>query len=169
MNYSAPSGRFGEFPTTAQGPAPLAMLRLHSAINGPSRHPFRKHLHQPRVDLRSISVQVQPERSPGIDIARLTDLFAELVSRVDLVRQHAFHSGEDGGAYFNFTFGTEQPGELWRTMFELIYEAPEHKVHMAVASMAMCSGESGWDTYVQLFHWNPLVPVVSAAELQKSI
>lgn len=119
--------------------------------------------------MKSISVQVQPERSPGIDIARLTDLFTELASRVDLVRHHAFQSGEDDGAYFNFTFGTEQPEELWRTMLALIYKAPEYKVHMAVASMAMCSGESGWDTYVQLFHWDPLVPVVSAAELQKFI
>jgi len=39
---------------------------------------------------------------------------------------------------------------------------------MAFASMAMCSGESGWDRYVQLYHWDPLVPIVSPVKLQKS-
>jgi hypothetical protein len=152
----------------SRGSAVASSGRPSLAMNGPSRCPSCIPP-QPRVVLKFISVQVQPEKSPGINIARLTDLFNELVGRVDLVRHHAFDSGDDGGAYFNFTFGTEHPGELWCTMFELIYEAPEHKVHMACASMAMCSGEFGWDTYVQLFHWDPLVPIASAAELQQSI
>ncbi|KQX87085.1 hypothetical protein [Variovorax sp. Root473] len=112
--------------------------------------------------MKSITVQIQPEKSPGIDLARLTELFTALAGRAELVQHHAFDSGTDGGADFNFTFGTRNAGELWRAIVDLIYQAPEHKTHMASASMAMCSGESGWYAYIQLFHRDPSVPVVSA-------
>lgn len=115
--------------------------------------------------MKSIMVQIQPEKSPGIDVARLIELFTALAGRAELVQHHAFDSGMDGAAYFNFTFGTQNADELWRAIIDLIYEAPEHKKHMASASMAMCSGESGWDTYMQLFHWDPSVPVVSAPDI----
>jgi hypothetical protein len=115
--------------------------------------------------VRSLSVQVQPERSPGIDMTGLTELFRGLVSRIDLVRRHSFDNGYDKGAYFNFTFGTDRPAELWTVMQDSIFQAPAHKTHMATAAMAMCSGEQGWRDYVQLYHWDPEVPVVSTAAL----
>ena len=110
--------------------------------------------------MRALSVQVQPERSPGIDMASLTESFRELASRTDLVLHHSFDSGYDKGAYYNFTFGTERPADLWLAMQESIFQTAQFKAHMAVASMAMCSSEHGWDDYVQLYHWNPEVPVV---------
>jgi len=115
--------------------------------------------------VRSLSVQVQPERSPGINMAGITESFHELAQRKELVLRHSFDSGNDNGAYFNFTFGTEHPAELWLTMQELVFLAKEHKAHMAVASMAMCSSEEGWDQYVQLYHWDPEVPVGPATAL----
>lgn len=60
-----------------------------------------------------------------------------------------FDSGEDDRANFNFTFATEHPGELWRTMLDLIDEATELKVQMASASMAMCSGAAHASAIVQ--------------------
>jgi hypothetical protein len=110
-------------------------------------------------------VQIQPERAPGIDMDALTAAFQALVSRIDLVRHHAFDHGQDRGAYYNYTFGTERPAELWRTIRATIFEAPEHREHLARSAMAMCSGEDGWDRYSQLCHWDPAVPVVSAADL----
>ena len=74
----------------------------------------------------------------------LTELFRGLVSRIDLVRRHSFDNGYDKGAYFNFTFGTDRPAELWTVMQDSIFQAPAHKTHMATAAMAMCSGEQGW-------------------------
>lgn len=115
--------------------------------------------------MRSLSVQVQPERSPGIDMARITALFQRLVNRKDLVLRHSFDSGHDNGAYFNFTFGTERPAELWQAMQDLIFLASEHQTHMVAAAMAMCSSTAGWDQYAQLHHWNPEVPIVPATSL----
>lgn len=108
--------------------------------------------------MRSISIQVQPNRSPGIDMPRITELFRNLVSRIDLVRSHSFDHGFDDGAYFNFTFGTLCPADLWRLIQEQVFRAPGHAAHMARASMAMCSTDEEWNDYVQLFHWDPAVP-----------
>lgn len=109
--------------------------------------------------MRSIYVQVQPDRSPGIDMPAITATFQGLVSRIDLVRRHAFTDGFDDGAYFNFVFRTPCPVDLWRVMQEQIFRAPAHGAHMANASMAMCSIDNEWNDYVQLHHWDPAVPV----------
>ncbi len=52
----------------------------------------------------SLSLQVQPERSPGIDIIGITELFRNLVSRIGLVRHHSFDSGYDNGPYYVHSF-----------------------------------------------------------------
>ena len=115
--------------------------------------------------MRSLSVQIQPERSPGIDMAGLATSFQTLVSRIDLVRSHSFDTGHDNGADYNFTFGTERPAELWRLIQDTIFKAPEHRNHLAASAMAVCSRESGWHRYSQLYHWDPEVPVVSVPAL----
>ncbi|MEZ5485092.1 MAG: hypothetical protein R3F01_08040 [Lysobacteraceae bacterium] len=91
--------------------------------------------------------------------------FHGLLSRTDLVAEHSFSEGYDNGPFYNFTFGTEDPASLWLLIQNNIYLAPQHQTHMAVASMAMCSGKDGWQEYVQLHHWSPEVPVVTATDL----
>ena len=98
-------------------------------------------------------------------MAGLVERFRQLVDRIDLVRGHSFDHGNDDGMYYNFTFLTGRPAELWRAMQESIFQSERYKQHMAVAAMAMCSSEQGWDEYVQLYHWDPEVPVASAAAL----
>ena len=92
-------------------------------------------------------------------MAAIQDLFESLIDRTDLVRNHSFDNGQDNGSYYNFTFGTEQPKQLWQLIQERIFDAAEHRVHLASSSMAMCSSESGWDTYYQLYHWDKSVPI----------
>lgn len=115
--------------------------------------------------VRTLYVQVQPARSPGIDMMALTTLFRELVSRIDLVRSHAFEQGDDDGAYYNFTFDTDRPLALWRLIQDAIFQAPDHRDHLARSAMAMCSSEGGWHRYSQLHHWDPAVAVVSVPSL----
>jgi hypothetical protein len=92
-------------------------------------------------------------------MAALTTAFRALVNRIDLVREHSFDSGHDNGAYFNYTFCTNKPGELWQLVQSTIFQAPDFRDHLAAASMAMCSSEGGWHRYTQLYHWDPEVPV----------
>jgi len=107
--------------------------------------------------MRSLSIQVQPERSPGLDMEQLCKAFEEIAGRSDLVAHHSFDNGEDGTTYFNFTFGTTRAKLLWQTIRSHIYKSPEFGPHMSLASMAMCSSETGWHAYLQLFHFDPSV------------
>ena len=115
--------------------------------------------------MRSLSIQIQPERSPGINIVRLTKAFESIASDKALVENQDFNSGEDGGAYFNYTFGTRNARLLWDSIRNFIYLSPEFGQHMKVASMAVCSEETGWDNYLLLFHYDPALPLDSADTL----
>ena len=115
--------------------------------------------------MKSLSVQVQPERSPGLDMAALTTSFRALVVRIDLVRSHSFDTGDDNGAYYNFTFDTERSAELWSLIQDTIFQASEFHGYLAASAMAMCSSESGWHQYSLLYHWDPEVPIVPVPAL----
>jgi hypothetical protein len=98
-------------------------------------------------------------------MAAVSAAFAQIAAESDFVRRHAFDSGDDDGAYYNFTFGTERAHELWQVIWQSVYLAPAFQPHMAAASMAMCSSEAGWQDYAQLYHWDPTVPTSGAAAL----
>lgn len=115
--------------------------------------------------MRSLSVQVLTERSPGMDLAGLSAAFRQLAMRADLVDGHSFDSGYDNGAYYNFTFGTNNARELWLVMWESIFEDPKFRSHLALSAMAVCSSNHGWDDYVQLCHWDASVSVASLEDL----
>ena len=107
--------------------------------------------------MRSLSIQLQPERCPGIDVERITAAFSAIAALTDLVQHHAFVSGNDKGAYFNYTFGTARARELWRRIRSDVYGSGEIGLQMRRASMAMCSSEAGWDDYLLLYHFDPTV------------
>ena len=115
--------------------------------------------------MRSISIQVQPDRAPDINITQISEEFQKILSRDDLVLKHSFTNGFDNGQYYNFTFGTEQPSKLWNYIEEVIFNNPNIATNMALSSMAMCSNEDGWDNYVQLYHWDKQVPIVPSSSL----
>lgn len=100
-----------------------------------------------------------------MDNPALQLMLTALKDRSDLVRSHAFDSGWDEGAYYNFTFGSEQPAELWRLIQSTIFLTTAHRAHLAASAMVMCSSENGWHRYSLLHHWDPGVPVVSTPGL----
>jgi hypothetical protein len=103
--------------------------------------------------MRSLSIQVQPVRSPGIDMERISSALLQIASD-PLVDNHSFDNGHDNGAYFNFTFSTDRPKELWNRIRANIYDNLEFGSHMQRASMAMCSSDTGWDDYALLYHFD---------------
>jgi hypothetical protein len=109
--------------------------------------------------VRALSIQVQPDRSTGLDVERLVDAFAVIAAMQDVVEHHQFDRGHDGVAYLNFTFGTRYSAALWRLVQTRLYEEEEFGPHMRAASMAMCSSEKGWDDYLLLYHFDPTVKV----------
>ena len=107
--------------------------------------------------MRALSIQVQPERSPGLDVDHVVATFTGIAADKALVRQHQFDRGRDTLRYLNFTFGTEHAASLWRLIETRLYGDDELGRHMRAASMAMCSSTNGWDRYLVLYHFDPAV------------
>ena len=112
--------------------------------------------------MRSVSVQIQPERAPDLNVAALTEVFAAIAKDSALVRHHAFAQGHD---YHNFTFGTTRAADLWREIQRRLFDNPLFGGPTRKASIVVCSSESGWHDYLLLFHFDPAVKVDSDATL----
>jgi len=107
--------------------------------------------------MRSLTIQVQPDLMPRMEIASIQEHFQALVGNSDLVNHFEFVSGDDDGPYLNFMYDTMDPAALWQQIQVTIYENEEIGQAMKESSMAMCSSEEGWDDYLLLFHFDPTV------------
>lgn len=117
------------------------------------------------AEMRALSIQVQPARSPGIDMAGVLAEFEAVASITELVKHHAFDSGDDHGPYFNFTFGTSDAKRLWQLIQNRFYSSGSFSSHMRQASMVMSSSEEGWDDYLLLYHFDSTVGLDDAHAL----
>lgn len=112
--------------------------------------------------MRGLLVQVQPERSPGVNLDEISAIFEEIAADGVLVRRRDFLSGNDDGPYFNFTLWTGNAKGLWPRVRQRVFEHPKHGSHMALAAMAIVSIDETWDDYLQLRHWDTNVPCEEA-------
>ena len=110
--------------------------------------------------MRSLSIQVQPDLIPELDIEMTKQLFEALKSN-SLVEKSAFDEGNDKRRYLNFTYGTNDAESLWGVIQKKIYEHNALGKQLLKCSMAMCSSEEGWDSYILLHHFDPSVPLES--------
>ena len=105
--------------------------------------------------LKALSIQIQPERAPDLKMEEIQAAFESIAGMASLVRHHQFDDGFDKTRYFNFTFGTEDLKGLWAVIQSTIYRNPALAEPMAKSSIAVCTGENGWDDYLLLFHFDP--------------
>lgn len=110
--------------------------------------------------MRSLSIQVQPDLIPELDIEKTKQLFEALKDN-SLVEKSAFDEGNDKGRYLNFTYGTNDARSLWGVIQKKIYEHNIFGKQLLKCSMAMCSSEEGWNNYLLLHHFDPSVPLES--------
>jgi hypothetical protein len=116
--------------------------------------------------MRSLSIQVQPDKSPSINMQRLDAAFEIIASDRYLVEHHSFSNGMDKSPYSNYTFGTKHALRLWESVQTSIYNNTEFGAHMRLASIVTCSSEEGWDDYLLLFHFDPAVELDGTNILQ---
>ena len=108
--------------------------------------------------MRALSIQVQPDRVPDLDLGEVKRLFGE-IKVSSLVDKSAFDEGMDQIRYLNFTFGTDDAKSLWKEIQRILYENGTVGEGLARCSMAMCSSEEGWDDYILLHHFDASVPL----------
>jgi hypothetical protein len=108
--------------------------------------------------MKALSIQIQPERAPGLNMEEVQAAFETIAEVTSLVRHHQFDDGFDKTRYFNFTFGTEDLKGLWAVIQSTVYGNPALAEPVAKSSIVVCTGENGWDDYLLLFHFDPKVP-----------
>lgn len=104
-------------------------------------------------------IQVQPDHAPGIDIGRVRDLCTQLASDKALIERHGVIEGDDEGPYLNLMFETSNAAEFWKKFETKVYADPAVGALMRRASLATCTGESGWDDYLLLHHYDKTLPL----------
>lgn len=79
---------------------------------------------QTSPNINTLSVQVQSDRSPGLDMEKVKSIFNTISSNKTLVHDHFFETGDDSGLYYNFSFETIDLGALWKQIKHTLFEDP---------------------------------------------
>jgi hypothetical protein len=99
--------------------------------------------------MRRMNIQLQPARSPGLDVA------AAVVQLCGLASSSSVSAGEDEGPYINVGFEAADPAGLWAAIREQF--RADHA--LAGAAIVVCQGDYGWDDYLLLHHFDPAEPL----------
>jgi len=96
----------------------------------------------------SLHVQIQPSRSPDLDIE-------EVVNRLLALAPATVSRGDDAGRYVNVDFNPAEARGLWSAVEGQILTDQG----LAGFSIVCCTGENGWDDYLLLHHYDPSEPL----------
>ena len=106
-----------------------------------------------------VRLQVHTDAIPSEALASLRreceSLAASLIGSLGV----HFEKGEDEGKYLNIVFGSHAPQNLWPHIKAALYNSALHGKVLHSQSMALRTGEDGWNDYVLLYHFDPHVPV----------
>ena len=93
--------------------------------------------------MTEINLQLQPDRSPPMDIRAIVASFSALDGSAQV------SDGKDNGRCININFTPADPMLLWR----VIRERLGADRGLASAAIVVCEGQHGWDDYLLLHHY----------------
>jgi hypothetical protein len=100
----------------------------------------------------ALSVQVQPNRAPALDLKAVLALFTSAAEVADA--ELAVTKGEDDGPYRNYDFRAEDLARLWEILQGQVFWNQAIGPSLAKASIVTCEGSRGWDDYLLLHHYD---------------
>lgn len=100
----------------------------------------------------ALKVQIQPNRSPQLDLAAVLALFTGAAELADAELE--IIEGEDDGPYVDFDFRTRDLARLWEVLQGQVFWDHTIGPDLARASIATCEGNKGWDDYLLLHHYD---------------
>jgi hypothetical protein len=109
--------------------------------------------------VRTLNIQFQPQRAPGLDPAAVVELLKLVGSDERLASRAQVTEGIDDGPYINATYSTSDPVSLWAAVREraLGHEALGPALQRSV--IITCTGDDGWDDYRLLHHFEETEPL----------
>jgi hypothetical protein len=108
----------------------------------------------PDLNTRTLAIQIQPDRVPGFDEAAMQAACDGLRVHKPLIASFQMEVGDDDGPWINLLFDTAEPAKVWPILQAAFYGAGALGDAMRLASMAMCSGDEGWDDFLLLYHYD---------------
>lgn len=100
-------------------------------------------------------MQVQPALAPALDLALLRATFEALCQSEASVLRSKIEAGDDDGPFLNLMVKTDDLARLWPVIQRQLYAHPTLGDLLRQSSMTLCTGETGWDDYLLLHHFNP--------------
>ncbi|EJL90092.1 hypothetical protein PMI15_00376 [Polaromonas sp. CF318] len=95
----------------------------------------------------------------------LREQFESIANTESCVIRSRAEEGEDNGRYLNLAFKTSNRAHLWSIVEAKLYAHPTFGSLLRKSSMTICTGDSGWDDYLVLYHFNPEVEIDAIDEL----
>lgn len=104
--------------------------------------------------MRTLSIQFQPRRAPGLPPRRVASM-AELAASVSSVRAFSFRDGNDRGSYVNYLFETRSIAKSWHAISMSVLKHRRIGARLRRRSTIITSeGSRSWDNYLLLHHFN---------------
>jgi hypothetical protein len=104
--------------------------------------------------MRHLNIQLQPERAPKLKTDEAKRIIEALTADHSIVAGYRSNSGDDDGAYVNFTFLAKDLPKLWARVKAEVLADPQLGRDISRATIIMCEGQSGWDDYLLLHHYD---------------
>src|SRR2546423_15490080 len=105
--------------------------------------------------MRTLSVQFQPRRSPGLAARSVTTLMARIAMSVAELREFTVRRGTDRGPYLNYLFTCRSPRRIWKVLRSRALAHRRLGPGLRRATIVTCQGSRGWDNYLLLHHFDP--------------
>lgn len=106
-------------------------------------------------NLSTLVIQIQPDLLPAYDEAAILAACEGLKVHKPLIASFRLEEGEDDGRWVNLSFETAEPARVWPLLQAAFYGDGPLGEALRAASMAVCTGEEGWDDYLLLYHFDP--------------
>lgn len=114
--------------------------------------------------MTTLCIQIQPDRVAQFDQAAVEAVCDALRIHKPLISAFQLEAGEDDGPYLNLMFETEDAQALWPILQTAFYPASPFGDMLRATSMAMCTGEEGWDDFLLLYHYDDNLQLDSLAD-----
>ncbi|GAB3267873.1 hypothetical protein [Chitinimonas naiadis] len=111
--------------------------------------------------MTTLCIQIQPDRIADFDQAAVLAVCEQMRAHKPLIAGFQWDEGDDEGPYINLLFETEQPAEVWPILQAAFYAPGALGDAIRATSMAMCTGEEGWEDYLLLYHYDDQLPLDS--------
>lgn len=98
----------------------------------------------------ALTVQVQPNRAPTLDLEAVLALFASAAELADA----ELEIREDEGPYVNYDFRTRDLPRLWEILQGQVFWDQAIGPSLAKSSIVTCQGKRGGDDYLLLHHYD---------------